>query len=122
MTPEQVAWVAGLIEGEGYIQIRKEAHSVRINVAMTDEDVVRRLQAFTGVGAVYAWTKKTKGGKNVWTWSVGHRAEVRPLLMEIAPWMGVRRGAVLRTALEWLESAANRGPRARGRVEEVLPA
>lgn len=49
MTPEEVAWVAGLLEGEGYFSISSARHrQARVVCSMTDEDVVRKLHVLAG--------------------------------------------------------------------------
>jgi hypothetical protein len=50
MSPNNLAWLAGLIEGEGYLGIVRGRGIVR--VAMTDADVVERLRVVSGVGLV----------------------------------------------------------------------
>lgn len=61
MTDTDIAWVAGLLEGEGYFGCRiattknrpgKAYLQVRICVNMTDEDVLRRAQSITGAGHI----------------------------------------------------------------------
>lgn len=100
MTEAQTAWVAGIVEGEGSISwVGKQG--VRVKVAMTDEDVVRRLLTYTGVGTVggpYDGTNKPR-----WSWYVGAKEDVWWLLMALLPWFGERRTA---RAIEAIERAA----------------
>lgn len=44
MNSEQVAWAAGLYEGEGNIYLDHRRRTVNMRIQMTDEDVVRRMQ------------------------------------------------------------------------------
>lgn len=58
LTPEQTAWIAGILEGEGCIS-PGTAHVGRpagdrwtIQVVMSDEDIIYRLHSLLGVGKV----------------------------------------------------------------------
>lgn len=115
MTEAEIAWLAGIIEGEGSIYWDKRSkNSVRISVSMTDEDVVRRIHALVGVGAVSVKTRPTVTGKLVYRWDAGHKLEVRPLLVSVRPWMGLRRGAKIDEAIARIDSMAGiTGPKAR---------
>lgn len=102
MTAADLAWVAGVFEGEGSISFVGK-QGVTVKVSMTDEDVIRRLHAITGVGQVggpYAGTNKPR-----YAWYVGNKHQVRSLLLALRPWLGERRGqradeALARTELE----------------------
>ena len=51
MTTNELAWVAGIFEGEGCLYKdprRKKDH--KLQVVMTDKDIVERLHRITGVG------------------------------------------------------------------------
>lgn len=61
MTPEQAAWVAGLLEGEGSFV---SGRCVGITVTMTDLDVLQRLQAATGVGIINALKRRKPNHKD----------------------------------------------------------
>jgi hypothetical protein len=49
MTATDIAWLAGIIEGEGTFG-RKGHPAGQVRVQMTDEDVIDRLHSLTGVG------------------------------------------------------------------------
>ena len=68
-----LAWVAGLLEGEGAFVLAWHKSSagpypeVRVQCNMTDEDVIRKLHASTGVGAVRGpYNQWGAGTKPVW--------------------------------------------------------
>lgn len=88
MTSTERAWVAGLIEGEGSFTFN--GRGPRIAVRMTDEDVVRRLPALTGVGRIYA-EKRDPPRKPTWVWVVAARLDAFRLMKELWPLMGQRR-------------------------------
>ena len=79
-----LAYIAGLIEGEGSIQykqyMRKRKHnpkayptwSIRIEIAMTDRSVLVWLNEILGVGTVNP-RKVKPGKKKQWRWRCSHR-------------------------------------------------
>lgn len=99
MTPEQRGWVAGIIEGEGSITV----HSFEkignvytyplVKVAMTDEDVIRRLHEWTGLGRVSGPFSPPSRGSNKphWDWNVNRIAHVEALFSMLWPLLGGRR-------------------------------
>ena len=93
MTDEEIAWVAGVLEGEGCFRNQKN-YSALVSVAMCDKDVLDRLKELTGLGNVtgpYLPKDAPDNWKPSWQWNVGVRQEVRVLLETIYPWMGERR-------------------------------
>ena len=79
-----IAYIAGLIDGEGSIQykqyMRKRKHnpkayptwSIRIEIAMTDQSVLIWLNEILGVGTVNP-RKVKPGKKKQWRWRCSHR-------------------------------------------------
>jgi hypothetical protein len=103
MSPTDLAWLAGLLEGEGYfgIGVRKataknrqlrDSKTPRITLTMTDEDVVRRAHALAGVGKVYGPYARGEW-KPQWSWMVANRKDALPLMEKLRPHMGQRRAA-----------------------------
>ena len=95
----ELAWAAGVIEGEGCFSYHpakggRKAY-VRIQVGMTDLDILQRLHSISGVGVVNGpYLYKRKNGspaKPIWSWAVQKQADVAWLLMQLRPWMGERR-------------------------------
>ena len=86
----EVAWVAGLLEGEGCF-CTKTGGAQYVNCSMTDEDVVRKLHAIVGRGYVTTTPPRGLGRKRVWTWRMGGREDVKWLCETILPYMGLRR-------------------------------
>lgn len=87
--PVDIAWVAGIIEGEGSIQTRSNANGLNVVVQMTDEDVIRRLRDVTSIGRVSGPYKSStlrldgELKKLRWFWLVGRKEEVARLLLAI---------------------------------------
>jgi hypothetical protein len=105
MSEVEVAWVAGLVEGEGCFYIQTEKYTSKrtgetyhnrrptLIVAMTDEDVVKRLQEVTGVGTVNRSGPQNKNRPNhkpMWRYRVNPVATLM-LAIRLYPYMGRRR-------------------------------
>jgi hypothetical protein len=88
----QIAWAAGLFEGEGTIV--DSAGPVQLRVKMTDLDVLERLLDVFGVGEIYGpYESGSRDGhvrKPHWVWICGEPF-VRKVFEAMAPWLGARR-------------------------------
>ncbi len=91
MTSEERAWMAGLFEGEGCFTMRRN-HTLRMEIAMTDRDVVERFAKLAGVGNVNSLDKRVHQRKEQWRWSISGEKAIA-LALELRPWLGTRRGA-----------------------------
>lgn len=95
-----VAWIAGLFEGEGHIGLR--ASSPRVELVSTDLDVISRFHSVVGLGRLKGPYQR-KGGEGKWKpitrWSCGGRDAVN-FLQLIRPWLGERRGQRADEAIE----------------------
>lgn len=104
----EIAWLAGLLEGEGCFLYSKEASGrgrIRVVVRMTDRDVVERAAALMGgPGTVTAFDPRSPGGKRVSeyanpeTWQTLYifragSAHAERVMRMVRPYMGERRGA-----------------------------
>lgn len=93
MTPADAAWLAGLLEGEGYFGWEKTPGRFGapvIALAMTDEDVVRRAAAL--MKAVSVWRGKVYRSHHKQSWHCKVSCSKAIELMElILPFMGSRR-------------------------------
>lgn len=91
MSPGEIGWVAGVIEGEGTFASRS---ALSICVTMTDPDVIGRLAVTTGIGTVYHNMKRQQSHhKAPSAWYVRRRRHVEGLIPLIYPWLGARRRA-----------------------------
>lgn len=89
---EDIAWAAGLFEGEGCITKNKGIPVLKLT--MTDEDVVRRFGEVMGTGSVtgpYENSKKLcENPKPLWWWAAyGMNALIA--YSKLHPWLGTRR-------------------------------
>lgn len=95
-SPIDLAWLAGLLEGEGTFTIRRPKRgrpTARMKLAMTDEDVVRRARDTVRMGTLHGPYVVRAGCKPHWEWVVARKADVITLLSALSPLMGSRRQA-----------------------------
>ena len=103
-TKEQLAWMAALYEGEGYVappRSRSEGGSspLRLRVKMCDKDVLERFQRYAGGGTLLGPHKPSGfGKKHTFELSV-HGARAHALLSAFIPWLGSRRRSQVSVAL-----------------------
>lgn len=92
---ENIAWLAGLIEGEGCILVGKRengAKSFRIAVNMTDKDVLCRVAEISGIGSVRGPFQPVNAKhKPFYRWNINRGEYVMALLSALYPFMGERR-------------------------------
>lgn len=106
MTPTDVAWFAGLYEGEGYLS-RIARSGIRLGINMTDEDVIRRVHGLVG-GQMYGRQRPPSVPSNwkpLWCWQLTNWQDVLALCALILPWMGERRRAKMEEVIA--EAAAD---------------
>lgn len=101
----ELGWVTGLLEGEGCFTIKKGKRkngfscTLAIRVVSTDRDVIDRLHKLVPAGSVCKPTRKTKGDKQIYSWSLQNTRAVLDLLVIIFPLMGERRQRRIRKIL-----------------------
>lgn len=127
LTETDIAWIAGLLEGEAYFgidnrskdryEISNSPPSPFIKISMVDEDIVQRLSKLLDK-SYFSPSRKTVTGKQVYTLHIGEKEKLLFILQKILPYMGVRRGerisegiSHLQTWKEWVENG--------GRVENA---
>ena len=114
MTPEEIAWVAGLLEGEGSFVLgargnrvdKPKIQQIQITCGMTDRDVMLKLHQVVGIGNTYLERRRDPRRSNVkqmYIWNASKRADVVPFLKLIRPHMGDRRGAKIDELLQYAE-------------------
>jgi hypothetical protein len=105
MKSDEVAWVAGLFEGEGCIT--KGKNCINTTMVSTDRDVLDRLNSFfpapSGVQVRQA-SSVSKNPKPQYVWRLSKTSEVRMFLKIIFPWLLERRKARAALALEYLSN------------------
>jgi hypothetical protein len=89
-TPEEIAWAAGIYEGEGCVV--PERGIVYISISMTDYDVLERWQAIMGgrLKGPYMYADRNKPR---WELRIGGWAEIEEIYTKLKPWLSIRRTA-----------------------------
>jgi hypothetical protein len=93
-SPAEVAWAAGLFEGEGSTVFNRQRSGgkpyVQLTLSMTDLDVLQRLNRLLGgrVNGPYQWGEKRKP---IWRWQMTGQGEVDRVVCLLFPWLGARR-------------------------------
>jgi hypothetical protein len=85
-TQEQVAWAAGLFEGEGWWGPRAKTSAEAV-LGSTDRDVVDRFASVVGFGSI-ATEKRADGHKTLYRWSASSASQVKSLIELFWPWLG----------------------------------
>jgi hypothetical protein len=99
-----IAWAAGLFEGEGCIS-RNESSGSRprwcVILVSSDRDVIDRFHGVVGMGTVRSRKTHTtpEHYKKQWIWRTTKRAEVESLLKTLIPYFGKRRSIKANEAL-----------------------
>src|SRR3990167_8245729 len=102
---ENIAWAAGLFEGEGSIYATPE-EKIALQIVMTDEDVLRKFHFIIGCGAFYGpYTREYKFYKPYWTWSCSGSEKCQAILAALWCYLGVRRQEKARQAIIQLSSS-----------------
>lgn len=103
-----VAWAAGLFEGEGTISYSRDQYP-KLGIEMTDYDVLCRFQSVVG-GCLYGpytrttqnFLAKPKSGayKPIWSWKLNGVAEICKCLDAFYPYLGERRRATAHRVID----------------------
>ena len=107
MTDTDIAWCAGLFEGEGSIfiasQIRtngKRYQYARATLKMTDLDVIEKFHQLVGCGIVVKQTKpQSENRKLTYCWQLTTKNELIDLMLKFYPYLGERRKAKIKEVL-----------------------
>jgi len=71
MSPEDVAWLAGLFDGEGCITIETSKNgspSIKIGITNTCRPLLEHVKAMTGVGYITTRPRQREGWKTTYDW------------------------------------------------------
>ncbi len=87
-TRENLAWAAGLFEGEGSIYPPQN----RISLTSTDRDVLDKFLSIVGVGTIRERTHMgCLGKKKQWNWVCNKQEHTQAILAAFWHWLGSRR-------------------------------
>lgn len=108
---EDLAWCAGLFEGEGTISTRltgKKDRGLVAKIKMADEDVLRRFYLIVKVGNVTGPYKCDGAGKKpLWVWQTGSFEGAQAVMAFLWPWLNTRRQARIKELLNIYHSRGN---------------
>ncbi len=92
-TEAEIAWAAGLFEGEGCFTLGNQHRDVptfHAVLQMVDEDVVRKFHGIIGYGVVHSSTV-TSTGKQIFRWTCTRREHFKAVALTLRPHLGERR-------------------------------
>jgi hypothetical protein len=117
MSELEIAWFAGLFEGEGCITFAGvNKTQVRLLIPSVDRDVIEKVRAVTGIGTIYTQNYTTPVNHLsgvIHRWQAGRFIENQALLRLILPHMSQRRSTKIQEALAIAPHPYKRGPRTR---------
>jgi hypothetical protein len=93
----ETAWLAGILEGEGYFGIKHGRKTLQIMCQMTDLDVLERLQVRFG-GYITLTKKRKEHHRESWMWAI-HGEPAHLVICEIYDLMSGRRRAKIDESL-----------------------
>lgn len=98
----ELAWAAGIVEGEGSIHVRdRDTHrSIVLTVVMSDLDVLQRLESVLRVGTIVGPYQQRPGVKPLWHWNVTCARHVAAVVMTLYPLLHGRRRKQVRKVLD----------------------
>lgn len=120
-TTTDVAWAAGLFEGEGTIYLarstrRNERPRLALSLSSTDKDVVEKFRSIFGVGTLTGPYMQKKSTKPCWLWRVRKEEDCDSMIEALYPYLGTRRRMTIDSLLAEKEESDRRWrPRRRGR-------
>lgn len=115
MSEVEIAWVAGLLEGEGSFQLSNKRPTSRrtttVRCSMTDLDIIKRLADTVNGGTVnpegYSNGRSAQPAgtqyKRIYSWQMSRARDVYALLVLIKPHMGWRRTQQIQILLDYFE-------------------
>lgn len=109
---EQLAYLAGIFEGEGCIGWRRSpGPHLELRIGMTDQDVIEWVAGIAGIGTVYGpYRKFAPDGREMkqqWQY-ITTGSEAFALAVAIWPWLFSRRQEQVRVAIIRWRSVPNR--------------
>lgn len=100
-----IAWAAGLFEGEGCITKDSRSNLPRIELAMSDKDVVEKFISIVGYGTLKSkdFSCYQPQYKVQWRWAIQKASEVNRILTMFLPYLSERRAYKALNALDTLD-------------------
>ena len=89
-TKQSIAWLAGLLEGEGCWSTVKNKASSTLTCTMADEDIIKRIKKIIGGGNIL-FIPRPKPFKNLWQYDLCTSSAIYAISCAVFPLMGKRR-------------------------------
>jgi hypothetical protein len=84
------AWLAGMIDGEGCVQIttgrERTSHFLHVSVEGIDQKVIEHIGTMTNLGSICNYQGKGWNRKRMWRWSVAS-TQAEKVLTEALPYL-----------------------------------
>ncbi len=96
-----IAWAAGLLEGEGYFRVRK--NEIAVMCHMTDFDVLESLKEKIG-GTIHGPYKRPGNRKDSARWALSNKFQVYAFIVAIYQFMGTRRKQRIREMIRYFHN------------------
>jgi len=106
LTDTELAYLAGIIDGEGHIGVHEAGTTVAIQVTNTSKELMDWL--LSKLGGNVAPREKLGGHKQLWVWSVYDKKHMRFFVDEVAPYSLLKKEH-LKVMDEWLSYSPGRG-------------
>jgi hypothetical protein len=106
---EDIAWVAGVFEGEGTIRVRRGNYGAQISIRMDDEDVIRRIHRIMDFGNFYELPERRANGRLItqYNYQIASAEHVCAFLAAVWRFLGNRRKTVAAEALRSARQVGN---------------
>ena len=94
--PEDIAYVAGLLDGDGWITIverkggRRPVYVLHLGIATTSRDLAEFCQGVFDVGSVTHWLPKGRD-KKMWTWRCWAVESAKTVLRALHPFLRLKK-------------------------------
>lgn len=91
MREAEIAWAAGIFEGEGTMCVRGNPGGLALVVTMKDEDVMRRFLQVVRYGKLAYQSSPSMQGNYRWVWASSTDHESTSIISMFWPFLGDRR-------------------------------
>lgn len=129
---DNLAWLAGLLEGEGCFSVAGYSGTKRIypriTIHMTDLDVLEQAKALTGMGTIHQRKPRLtnllvqpRNPKASWAWQVQRQEDAFALAAEVYPLMCSRRREQIETMFHRCQRSFTLKAGLQSNLVEVLP-
>jgi hypothetical protein len=89
LTEAKLAYLAGIVDGEGFFQVSLKTNTFGLGVGVTDRVLIEWLRREIG-GRAYFDISHTAGNRLVHRWFVSRQADLLSLLPELRPYLVIK--------------------------------